>query len=129
MALMNPQLHPSDSSEQREAELAIRDALGVTLGVTLAPRRVALASGGSVQIDAAGEGVLCEIFAHCGSLRSGQVRKVMDDAARLRLAGRVVGGANRLVLAFADEAAARSFRSGWRERHSKPTGSRSWLPT
>ena len=114
--------HPSDSSEQRDAEVSLRDALAVALGIPLATRRVLLDSGRNLQIDAAGEGVLCEIFAHCGSLRAGQIRKVMDDAARLRFGARSAGQPTRLILAFCDERAARPFRSGWRGEALKADG-------
>lgn len=87
-------------------------ALSERLGVRLEPRRLPLDGGGHLEIDAVAEdwSVLCEAWAHQGPPKSGQKQKVLTDAFKLIYAGRRVGGSPRLILLFADEAAATPFR-------------------
>jgi len=112
--VLEPPGHPSDSSEQREAELAAVARLGEMLGVTLSPGKIALKSGRTLQVDGVSDTVICEVYAHHGALKAAQVHKVMDDAARLRTAERMLGGERRKILVFVDATVARSFKSGWR---------------
>lgn len=87
-------------------------ALAERLGVRLEPRRLSLDGGGHLEIDAVAEdwSVLCEAWAHQGPPKSGQRQKVLTDALKLIFAGRLLGSSPRLILLFADEAAATPFR-------------------
>lgn len=108
--------HASDSTAQAAAEPLILAAVAEQLGVTLAPRRLALPGGASADVDgvAADESVLVEVFARQGALKGGQRGKIARDALKLITLGRHRPGA-RLILALADEAAA------------KPLKAKSWL--
>jgi hypothetical protein len=100
--------HPSASEVQRRAERAIRAQLARRLRTRLRPETLVLAGGGAaVQVDAvAPDGsVIAEIFARQGPLKAGQQKKAAIDALKLITIGRERPEA-RLVLAFADEAAA-----------------------
>ena len=99
--------HLSDSIVQREAEALIRQRVADAVGKPLAPARVKLDSGASVEVDAmAPDGsVFGEIFARQGALKGGQRHKVAADALKLITLGRTRPSAE-LFLAFADEQAA-----------------------
>ena len=91
-------------------------ALSERLGVRLEPRHLPLDGGSHLEIDAVAEdwSVLCEAWAHQGPPKSGQRQKVLTDAFKLVFAARRIGGSPRLILLFADEAAATPFRGqGW----------------
>ena len=110
--------HPSDSSVQRDAEIAILRTLSTELGVALAPCRLELAAGVHVHVDGFHAGppaMLAEVFAHHGALRPGQRHKLMSDALKLVTVSKVLFGARaRVVLVLADDTAAAGVRSGWR---------------
>ena len=107
-------LHPSDSSEQRGAEVQILAAASRLLGVEVTPERVHLSNGAYVDVDGADEqrSVFIEIFAHLGACKGGQVHKVKGDVLKLATLRRCHSEA-RVVLVFADEAAAGCARTGW----------------
>ena len=108
--------HQSDSTEQRDAEAIILAALSETLGQALTPTRVTLPGGAKVEVDGAASDppVFVEVFAHQGRLRGGQFHKVSTDALKLITVREATPGA-RLILAFADEAAARPMLgTSWR---------------
>ncbi|KYJ97539.1 hypothetical protein [Microbacterium sp. CH1] len=98
--------HASDSSEQRSAEHAIIMAVAQELEVVLAPARIAIGDA-HVEIDGASPdySVLVEAYARIGALKGAQPRKLATDAFKLAWAGQKLG-AQRLILAVADEAAA-----------------------
>jgi hypothetical protein len=104
--------HPGDSAAQRECETHILRAVEKEVGCPLTKRRVPLPNGGLLEVDGCSEGstVLCEAWAHQGRVRPAQKSKVVTDAAKLFLAGQIVGGNPRLVLAFADEVPAMWFK-------------------
>lgn len=58
--------------------------------------------------------ILCEVYAHIGSLRGSQPDKPLADAAKLLAVEAVLGRKCRKLLIFADERAANPFRSGWK---------------
>ena len=101
--------HASSSQEQRDAEPLIREGVARHLGgPALASRVLRLDGGSRVDVDGVSEdeSVLVEIFAHQGRLRGGQYGKVARDALKLITLARTRPG-SKLVLAFADEDAAR----------------------
>jgi len=107
--------HPSDSKEHSAAEPEVLALLGETLGVSLAPKTLSLPEGARVDVDGVGpdESVLVEVFAHQGRLKGGQILKVAKDALKLITLARTRPEA-KLVLAFADEAAAKTaLGKGW----------------
>jgi hypothetical protein len=99
--------YDSDSTVQREAEPLILAAVSQLVGQALSPKLVEFESGARVQVDGvdADESVFVEVFAHQGALKGGQQKKVSNDALKLITLGRSRPGA-RLIIAFADEAAA-----------------------
>ena len=103
---------PGDSSEQRNAEAVMVALLAEELGVPLAPRRVLVADGRWVEVDAAAGdlSVLCEAWAHQGPPKSAQRNKVMTDALKLVFVRDELGNNARLILLLSDEAAAAPFR-------------------
>lgn len=110
-------LPPGDSREAREAETIMLRALGERLGTRFEPRRIDLGDGSWVEIDGVSSdpAVFAEAWAHQGPPKPAQKSKVMNDAMRLLAAARVSDLAPRLVVLFADEEAARQFRTGtWR---------------
>lgn len=107
-------LHVSDSTPQREAESVILDLVAQQVGASLQKRRLKVGAA-TVEVDGAddAESVFVEIFAHQGRLKGGQVHKVARDALKLITLGRDRRAA-RLILAFADEEAARrAVGSSW----------------
>lgn len=113
--------HQSSSTEQQDAEETILAALSLDLGTALAPRTMTLPGGARVDVDGVGDEPLTfvEVFAHQGRLRGGQFHKVSTDAFKLVTIGRSHPEA-RLILAFADEAAARPMTgTSWRSEALK----------
>ena len=106
-------LAPGDSRVQREAEAVMVQWLSADLGISLVPKRVHLADGSWLELDAycADPLVVCEAWAHQGPPKSAQKMKVMNDAMKLLAARRIVGESARAILLFADEKAASRFRS------------------
>ena len=104
--------HASDSTTQSDAEPLILAAVAEQLGVTLTPRRLKLPAGATADVDgvAADESVLVEVFARQGALKGGQRGKIARDALKLITLGRHRSGA-RLILALADESAAKPLRA------------------
>ncbi|MEZ4442335.1 MAG: hypothetical protein R3B72_24795 [Polyangiaceae bacterium] len=105
--------HPSTSAEQQRAESLIRSALAEHLGVAFEAPPAALAG---LKLDAYSAGpplVLVEIFARVGNSKSGQMRKLSRDMAKLLLAERRLDQACRKVLAVIDPAAVAHFENGW----------------
>jgi hypothetical protein len=111
-------LPAGDSREQREAESLMLAALSAGLGVELSPRRIALPSGGRVEVDGVADDppILCEAWAHQGPPKSAQKAKVLTDAFKLAFIARlgVLAGSPRLILLLSDDTAAASFvGKGW----------------
>lgn len=94
-----------DSAEQRECEELIIRIVGQTIGCELTKCRMALPNGGWLEIDGcdAHPNVLCEAWAHQGRVRPAQKYKVITDAGKLFLAGRILGTSPRKIIAFADD--------------------------
>jgi hypothetical protein len=103
---------PGDSREQRDAEAVMVALLSDALGVPLAPRRIDLAEGRRVEIDAASEdlSLLAEAWAHQGPPKAAQRNKVITDAFKLVFIARLAETPPRLILLLSDDAAAAPFR-------------------
>lgn len=109
-------MHLSDSSEQRGAEPLILEQLSAYVGKPLTKGVVELPGGARVEIDGVADdhSVFAEVFAHIGPLKGGQRHKPAVDALKLITVARQYPNA-RLIVAFADEAAARYLTgTGWR---------------
>ena len=102
---------PSDSAEQRRAELIILARLAKEIHLGLSPQALALPGGSRVEVDGVSSDgrVLVEVFAHQGALRGGQFHKVARDALKLITISHGRSD-TRKILAFADEDAARCVR-------------------
>lgn len=115
-------VHPSHSQAQLDAEPLMIAAVGMTIGVTLSKKRLAL---GEVFCEVDGvsedEGVLVEAFAHQGAMKGGRLKKVSEDSLKLITLARTRPGA-RLIVAFADE---RPPRASWAGA-GKPKRSGCW---
>lgn len=101
--------HPSDSVVQKDAETELMQMLGRELGCVLQPHYIRLNERSSIQIDgfSSDARILCEVYAHVGTLRGGQPDKIAEDILKLNLAAGRKGGQWRKVLLFADDAACR----------------------
>lgn len=106
--------HPSNSEAQVAAEWAILHKLGITIDIALEQGTSVQVGDATVKPDGAAldKSVFVEVFAHIGPLKGGQKHKVSTDALKL-LAIRDTHPKARLILAFADEDAAKSV-SGWK---------------
>src|SRR5438034_9795404 len=94
-------------------------------GITLTPKSVGVGPSEHVQVDGWSEKhrILCECYAHQGSLKGGQPDKPMSDAMKLLLAEEMLGGEWRKIILFADEKAADSIQQGtWRAVALKQLG-------
>lgn len=108
---------PGHSREAQEAEALMLARFGERADTRLEPRRVQLGYGSWVELDGVSDDppVYVEAWAHQGPPKAAQKSKVMNDAMRLLAAAGVADAHPRLVLLFADEEAARQFRTGtWR---------------
>ncbi len=114
--------HASDSSVQIAAEATILAALSKVIGTPFIQGVTLPIGAAHVRPDgvAADESVFVEVFAHIGKLKGGQRHKVSTDALKL-LAIRETRPNARLILAFADDAAAASV-SGWRAETLRANG-------
>jgi hypothetical protein len=102
---------------QQDAERVILTALGERMGCSFEQNTPPI-NGCRIDGVCKKPPVLVEVFAHQGALKGGQVRKVVDDAARLYTASLAFEPRPRLIFCFADESAARGFISGtgWRRK-------------
>jgi hypothetical protein len=118
VTLSTSELQPGDSREQRDAEALMVAALGTMIGAVLAPRKIALPSGGRVEVDGVSDDppILCEAWAHQGPPKGGQRMKPLTDAFKLTFVERLglLAGTPRLILLLSDDAAAAPFvGKGW----------------
>lgn len=102
-----------DSSEQREAEAWLINALAEELCISLTKQKWVLDNGSRIELDGfcATPLVLCEVWAHIGPPKSAQKHKVMMDALKLLFANETLfSGLGKCILLFADEEATLHFR-------------------
>ena len=119
---MGDQGHPSTSAEQQRAESVIRSALADDLGVAFEVPPAALTG---LKLDAYAAGpppVLVEIFARVGRSKSGQMRKLSRDMAKLLLAERRMDRTCRKILAVIDPDAVAHFENGWDGEFARTVG-------
>lgn len=85
-------------------------AVAKAIGIPLTKKVVPLEGGARPEVDgvSADGRVLVEAFAHHGKMIGGQLRKVSEDAFKLVTLAKGREGM-RLIVAFADDAAAKSF--------------------
>lgn len=98
---------------------------GERLGVLLAKRKFALPEGGWLEVDGANDlpPILCEAWAHQGQAKSAQKHKLMTDAVKLLYVSKFMPSPPRLILLFADEAAAAHLRGkSWMGQMLKGNG-------
>lgn len=108
--------HPSHSLVQQDAETEMLQILGRKIGYDLKPHDIKLNNKSSIRIDgfSANGRVLCEVYAHIGTLRGGQADKLAADILKLNLAAGRKGGRWRKILLFADESACKQLGgSSW----------------
>lgn len=105
-------LPAGDSTEQRQAERAILDALGERLGLVLNPRRLERPGGIRVEVDGADDDltVLVECWAHQGPAKVAQKHKLVNDAVKLHWIGSTLTPVPRRILCVTDAAAVRHLR-------------------
>jgi len=106
--------HPSDSSDQLDAEIELIQKVAVRLGCFLKNKALSVGSKQPLQIDGYSESprVLCEAYARIGVLKPAQSQKVSADILKMLFVEKKLGGQWKKVLAFADEITAKPFLSG-----------------
>jgi hypothetical protein len=114
--------HRSTATAQIDAEAPILTALGENLGRPLRQGVVILIDDVEVKPDGVDDqrSIFVEVFAHVGKLKGGQRHKPSTDVLKLILIRDVYPQA-RLILAFADETAAKSI-AGWKAKALKNHG-------
>ena len=92
------------------------DLLGRQLGRDLSPARLAVPSGGRVEVDGTGadRSVLVECRAHQGPPKSAQRHKVLADAFKLTWIATAMDPRPRLILCLSDPLAAAPLMPGGR---------------
>ena len=112
---MNP-LHPSNSATQTQAETLILQALNLKSGLELVSAKRFPVANRHVQIDGYDEenGVLCEIVARQGALKSAQRDKVASDILKMILVEKLAGVPMRKIICFASTDASAAFtKKSW----------------
>ena len=106
--------HPSSSSEQKEAGVALIHALSSSLGVALKEKRLELGGGCIVEVDGYSDEppILCEAWVHYGRPRGAQFDKIMTDAFKLVFIEKRKGKTYKKILLFCDEDARKPFTEG-----------------
>ena len=107
-------VHPSSSSEQKEAGMALIHALSSSLGVALEEERLELGDGCIVVVDGYSDKppILCEAWVHYGSPRGAQFDKIMTDAFKLLFIEKRKGKIYKKILLFCDKDARKPFTGG-----------------
>ena len=108
---MSENQHAGDSSEQLSAESEMLELLGRELGTKLSGKNLQVFEDAQVQIDGVSEDppILCEAFAHQGSLKPGQRKKVITDAFKLLAVEKALGSKYRKIILFANDEASKPF--------------------
>ena len=110
-SVVDGDLPPGHSGEQRAAERVMLEVLGIQLGFVLEPARIVIPSGARVEVDGAdaSRSVLVECWAHQGPPKVAQRHKVLADALKLTWIATTIYPRPRLVLCLSDPLAARPF--------------------
>ena len=102
-----------DSTTQREAEAMILVEASSQLDLPrLTPRTIVVGEGVSVTVDGAADGIVVEVYARQGKLKSAQLKKVAQDILKFRLLREVGAVQGQMLLIFASDEARASVR-GW----------------
>lgn len=118
-------LPADDSSEQRQAERAMLDALGAPLGLALTPRRLERPGGVHVEDNGVADdlSVLVDCWAHQGPAKVAQRYKLVNDAVKLHWVGSTLAVAPRLILCVTEGAAVQHLRGrSWQEHAIRELG-------
>ncbi len=129
--------HPSNSTFQRKVEsLLLRQFSSAQKILKLAPQKVTVGAGQYCNLDGVSEKskVICEAYAHIGSLKSAQKDKVAADILKLLLAERVLqkslGGKFEKYLLFCDPKVEQYFkRDNWLSAAVTKFGIKTWCGT
>jgi hypothetical protein len=116
-ATLNAGVVPAGNSiEQRSAERAMLNLLGVQLGCELNPATITVPSGERVEVDGTDTNrtVLVECWAHQGPPKSAQRHKVLADAFKLAWIATTFYPRPQLILCLSDPLAAGPFQPGAR---------------
>jgi hypothetical protein len=116
------ELHPSDSTEQRQAEAEILAALKAKEGLRLdgVP-----SIGQPVRLDGFEDGekpVCVEVFAHQGPSKDGQRKKLMRDMCKLLLVEKLLAKPCRKIVAGCDDSALSFLKNSWQGRFADEFG-------
>jgi hypothetical protein len=103
----------SDSSVHAAAEPICLALVGSELNARLVPAEIRLDDGTEFHIDGVDRDkrVLCEVFAHVGTMKDGQKKKLAKDLLKLLAVEHSLGGSWRKVICVVDEPA-RDFLCG-----------------
>lgn len=109
--------HPGNALVQMRAEAEIIDALADARRIKLVkkPPKIELAGGVHIEVDAAtlDEGIVVEAYAHQGTLKGGQRKKIAQDVLKLALLKAQPGRTGTTaIIVFASQDAHDSI-SGW----------------
>ena len=107
----------SNSKEQLLAERHLINGLNRNLNLALLPQKVEFKTGAGINLDGLDREnrVMCEVYAHVGTLKGSQPDKVDSDILKMLYAEKVLGGHWRKLFCFADEKAAQTLRGrSWR---------------
>jgi hypothetical protein len=119
--------HVSSSKVQQEAEEVILRLTEKKLGLfdgELQPQRISVKTA-LVNLDGYSEkeGILCEVYARIGKLKSAQKHKVTNDIMKMLLVDKVLGLNHRKLIAICDEEIERSLTGkGWNSLAIKEFG-------
>ena len=110
---MNKQRHPSDSSEQIQAQKEILLLINQGNNLNLASKKILL-NDTLFQVDGYSEDppTLCEIYSRIGKMKVSQHNKIAKDVLKMLLIEKLKDQQFRKIIAFADEKAAQPFTNG-----------------
>lgn len=102
----------SHSTDQTKAEVKLLAMLANELGFKLHSKVIPITKKSEIAIDgfSTEKRVLCEVYAHVGTLKPSQSDKVATDILKLNFAEKRLGGKWRKILLFHDEAACKQLK-------------------
>lgn len=114
--------HPGDSSEQREAEREILEAVSRELGVPL-DGKPDIAQRADLDGFQGGQRPICvEVFAHQGPSKDGQRKKLMRDMCKLLLVEKLLRKKCRKIVAVSDPESVKFLDKSWMGRFADEFG-------
>lgn len=102
--------HPSDSTEQVQAQKEILLLINQEYNLNLTSRKI-LIDDTLFQVDGYSEEppILCEIYARIGKMKVAQHNKIAKDILKMLLIEKMNGKQSRKIIAFSDEEAVQPF--------------------